>query len=112
RSSVSATCSTTRPESCKTSRPILRSLRMIDGWARTRFRAAAVVGLFAMAEGASPAIAETGTKICAGVVTDNPPQAGAHLGWAVDFDGTWLVGGAPGAGTVALYNNPKAENLP
>ncbi len=86
---------------------------MRDCWARARFRAAAFVGLVVMAGGASLATAETGTKICAGVVTDQPPQVGgAHLGWAVDVGGTWLVGGAPGVSTVALYNNPKAENPP
>lgn len=85
---------------------------MSDCWVRTRFRAAAFVGLFAMAAGASPATAETVIKKCTGVLTDNSLQPRAELGWAVDVDGDWLVGGARGAGTVALYKNPKAEDPP
>jgi len=57
-----------------------------------------------------PSAAET--RFCTGVLTSDlasNSSQGAQIGWAVDADGTWLVGGAPFAspgGAIVMFEGP------
>lgn len=74
----------------------------------SRLRSAALAGLAALGIG-TPRLFASETITCDAVLRAAPPQGGAQLGWAVDADGRWLVGGSPFAppgGAIVMFEGP------